>query len=106
MSLQTPGPTQLPVQWVQTVLFTGVKWLERDAKHSSLSSTTIKYSWSFISTPPMSMVLMQRCNFNSTFVSCYYRCIFKWKKLRFILHASEAWRNTRSTDYGRTRDEI
>jgi len=47
------GPTQPPIQWVTGTLSLGVERLEREADHSHPSSTEVKNTCSYISTPPI-----------------------------------------------------
>jgi hypothetical protein len=44
------GPIQPPIRWVPGALSQGVKRLEREADHSSPSSTEVKNAWCYTST--------------------------------------------------------
>jgi hypothetical protein len=47
MSIPAPGPTQLPIQWVPEVIFSGVKRPRRETLHPPLSTSEVnnKSSW-------------------------------------------------------------
>jgi hypothetical protein len=47
------GPTQPPIQWVPGAFSLGVKWLGREADHSSPSSAEVKNAWSYTSISPI-----------------------------------------------------
>jgi len=48
------GNESLPIQWAPGTLSPGLKWPEREADHSLLSSAEVKNAWSYTSTHPAS----------------------------------------------------
>jgi hypothetical protein len=49
------GPTQPPIQWVPGALSLGVKWPGCETDHSPPSSAKVKNTWSYTSTPTISL---------------------------------------------------
>jgi len=52
-SRPTPRPAQPLIQWVQETLSLGVKWPGSEADHSPPSSTVVKNTVIYTSTPPI-----------------------------------------------------
>jgi hypothetical protein len=52
------GPIQPPIQWVPGTLYLEVKRPEHESDHSSPSSTKVKNSWSYTSTPPNTFMVL------------------------------------------------
>jgi hypothetical protein len=51
VSRQFLGSTPSPVQWVQGILSSGLKWPGHEVDHSSSSSAEVKNVWSYTSSP-------------------------------------------------------
>jgi hypothetical protein len=50
------GPTQSPIRWVPGALSPEVKRMGREADHWSPTSTKVKKTWIYISTPPYAFI--------------------------------------------------
>ena len=69
------GPTQPPVQWVQGVLSTEVKWARCEPAQLHPSSAKVKNRWSYTSFPPIYIHGMHRnyCTFICSFTCLHSR---------------------------------
>jgi hypothetical protein len=73
-SIEAPGPTHLPVQWVLCVLSGAVNRPAREADNSSPSSAEVKNAWSCTSTHQYVLMpwylIKHRDNFTFTLPMC------------------------------------
>jgi hypothetical protein len=67
-NVQTRSESTQFCQYVSGVLSIGAKVPEQYANHSPPSTAVVKNEWSYTTTPFISLHIVQRNNFNSTFI--------------------------------------
>jgi hypothetical protein len=50
------GPNQPRIQWVPGAICPDLKWQGREADHSPQTSTEVKKTWIYTSTPPYALM--------------------------------------------------
>jgi hypothetical protein len=110
-------PIQPPIQWVLGALSPEVKWQEREADHSPLTSAEVKKTWIYTSipwtAPHLVLPYTHLCMRNSVLKMLLFLCFFSLFKGAVSIWALNGkgkstmeWRNAEGCGRGLTRASI